>query len=46
MWMSRKESDSEPLLDDPSSHGIDQLVDTWFLKSLFTLTMGETFLKS
>ena len=32
--MSREESDSdsisEPAMDDPSSHYIEQLADTWF----------------
>ena len=31
--MSRKESDSEPALDDPSSHDIELLADTWVFKS-------------
>ena len=31
MWMSREESDSEPALDDPSSHNIEKLENAWFL---------------
>ena len=30
--MSQEESDSEPAFDDPSSHDIEKLVDTWFFK--------------
>ena len=58
MWMSWEESDSdsesdsseiwlwETALDDPSSHDTEQRTDTWFLKSMCSLTMEETFPKS
>ena len=35
--MSREESDSEPALDDPSSHDIEQRADTWFFKVIVRL---------
>ena len=37
MWMSRKESDSDPSLDDPSSHDIEQRADTWIFKVIVRL---------
>ena len=44
--MSRKESDSEPAIDDPSCHDIEQQADTWFFKITVRLNYEETFLKS
>ena len=41
--MSRKESDSEPALDDLSSHDIEQLADTWFFQVLVCLDNGGDF---
>ena len=41
--MSREESDSEPALDDPSSHDIEQRADTWFFKVIVRLDNGGDF---
>ena len=41
--MSREESDSEPALDDPSSHLIEQRADTWFFKVIVRLDNGGDF---
>ena len=35
--MSLEESDSEPALDDPSSHDIEQQAATWFFKVIVRL---------
>ena len=38
-----KMSDSEPALDDPSSHDIEQRADTWFFKVIVRLENGRDF---
>ena len=43
--MSREESDSEPALDDPSSHDIEQQAATWFFKVIVCLDNGGDFSK-
>ena len=45
MSMSREESDSEPAWDDPSSHDIEKLADTWFIKVIVLLDNGGDFSK-
>ena len=39
----REESDSEPALDDPSSHDIQQWADNWFFKVIVRLDNGGHF---
>ena len=41
--MSQKESDSEPALDDLSSHDIEQRADTWSFKVIVRLDNGGDF---
>ena len=41
--MSRKESDTEPVLDDLSSHDMEQQADTWFFKVIVRLDNGGHF---
>ena len=45
MWMEESDSDSisAPALDDPSSHDIEQLADTWFFKVIVRLENGGDF---
>ena len=43
--MSREESDSEPVLDDPSSYDIEQQTDTWFFKVIVRLDNAGDFSK-
>ena len=41
--MFLEESDSEPELDDPSSHDIAQRADTWVFKVIVRLDNGGDF---
>ena len=41
--MSRKESDTEQVLDDLSSHDMEQQADTWFFKVIVRLDKGGDF---
>ena len=43
MWISGEESDSEPALNDPNSHDIEQQADTWVFKVIVHLDNGEHF---
>ena len=43
--MSWEESNSEPALDDPSSHNSEQREDIWFFKITLRLDNGEDFLE-